>query len=156
MSPRSGPASRPVRDAERGPVGAFGGAAGAPVTSVRADVWLWAVRVYRTRALAQDACKGGHVKIDGATAKPSTPIRVGTEVRARTGGGWRTEKVLVATQLLTVRVGAPLAAAAYEDHSPPPPPPQKRPLMPSLPVRERGTGRPTKRERRELRRLRGY
>ncbi len=156
MSPRSGPASRPSKDTGRAPVGSFGSAAGAPVTSVRADVWLWAVRVYRTRALAQAACKGGHVTIDGGTAKASTPIRVGTEVRARTGGNWRTEKVLVATRLLTQRVGAPLAAQAYEDHSPPPPPPQERPLMPNLPVREPGTGRPTKRDRRELRRLRGY
>ena len=76
MSPRSGPASRPSKDTGRAPVGSFGSAAGAPVTSVRADVWLWAVRVYRTRALAQAACKGGHVKIDGGTAKASTPIRV--------------------------------------------------------------------------------
>lgn len=121
-------------------------------TKVRLDLWLWAVRVYRTRPLAQEACQGGHVKINGAVGKPSSPVRVGDEISARTGGGGRTERLLIVRELRTVRTGAPEAATAYEDHSPPPPP---RLLVPALPVRERGSGRPTKRERREIDRLRG-
>lgn len=120
--------------------------------SVRLDVWLWAVRVYRTRALAQKACRGGHVKVDDETAKPATKLRVGDVVRARTGDAGRIERVLEVTELRTVRTGAALVAGAYVDHSPPPPP---RLAMPALPVRAPGSGRPTKKERRELDRLRG-
>lgn len=120
--------------------------------SVRLDVWLWAVRVYRTRSLAQEACRGGHVKVGDQVGKPSTKVRVGDVVRARTGGGGRIEKVLVVRELRTARTGAPQAAGAYEDRSPAPPP---RMAIPALPRRDKGSGRPTKKERRELDRLRG-
>lgn len=120
--------------------------------SVRLDVWLWAVRVYRTRPLAQEACRGGHVKVGDQVGKPATKVRVGDVVSARTGGGGRTLRVLLVKELRTVRTGAPEAASAYEDRSPEPPP---RLSMPALPRRDKGSGRPTKKERRELDRLRG-
>lgn len=117
---------------------------------VRVDVWTWSARLYKTRSAAASACRAGHVRVAGERAKPSTPVRVGDEIRARTDAG---ERIVVVRELLLKRVGAPLAAAAYEDRTPPPPPR----LAAAAPValRERGSGRPTKRERRALDALRG-
>lgn len=107
------------------------------------------MRVYRTRSLAAAACRAGHVSVNGEKAKPSSPVRVGDEVRARTDAG---ERILVVRQVLTKRVSAPLAAEAVQDLTPPPPP---RTEVPLAPMRERGAGRPTKRERRQIDELRG-
>ncbi|WP_102509115.1 RNA-binding S4 domain-containing protein [Sanguibacter massiliensis] len=117
---------------------------------VRVDVWTWSARLYKTRSAAASACRAGHVRVAGERAKPSTPVRVGDEIRARTDAG---ERIVVVRALLLKRVGAPLAAEAYEDRTPPPPPR----LAAAAPValRERGPGRPTKRERRALDALRG-
>lgn len=117
---------------------------------VRVDVWAWSARLYKTRSAAAAACRAGHVRVAGERAKPSTPVRVGDEIRARNDGG---ERIVVVRELLTKRVGAPLAAEAYEDRTPPPPPR----LAAAAPValRKRGSGRPTKRERRALDALRG-
>lgn len=117
---------------------------------VRVDAWLWAVRVYKSRSLATTACKAGHVTVDGAKAKPATTVGPGTRVRVTHPAG---ERILVVKQTLSKRVSAPLAAAAVIDESPPPPPKELRPAPVAL--RARGAGRPTKRERRELDRLRG-
>jgi ribosome-associated heat shock protein Hsp15 len=122
-------------------------AAGAPA-SVRVDVWLWAVRVFKTRSAATTACRAGHVKIDGVSVKAAQPVRPGQRVTVRRPGH---EQVLEVVQLLTKRVGAPVAQAAYVDHSPPPPPAQHA----AVPRRDRGAGRPTKKDRREMDRLRG-
>lgn len=116
---------------------------------VRVDAWTWAVRVYPTRSAAGTACRGGHVRVNGARVKPAHPIRLGDTVRAMTPGG---ERVLVVKGLISKRVSAPIAAKNYEDHSPPPPPRDERPAQI---VRERGAGRPTKRDRRRIERLRG-
>ena len=116
--------------------------------SVRVDVWLWSVRVFRTRSAATAACRAGHVKIDGTSVKAAQPVRPGQRVSVRRPGH---EQVLEVVQLLTKRVGAPVAVGAYVDHSPPPPPA----LHAALPRRDRGAGRPTKKERRETDRLRG-
>lgn len=116
--------------------------------SVRVDVWLWAVRIYKTRSAATAACKAGHVKIDGERAKPAQRIHVGDEVRVRTDR----DRILVAQELLKKRVGAPIAATALVDNSPPPPP---REFTAPIGFRDRGAGRPTKRERREIDRIRG-
>ena len=118
-------------------------------STVRCDVWTWAVRVYPTRSVASTACKAGHVKVNGANAKPAHPVRPGDVVRARTPSG---ERILVVTALLSRRVSAAAAAEHYEDRTPPPPPKEDRPA-PVL--RERGAGRPTKRDRRQVERLRG-
>ncbi|UGQ57599.1 RNA-binding S4 domain-containing protein [Rhodococcus pyridinivorans] len=118
--------------------------------SVRVDSWTWSVRLFKTRSAAASACRAGHVRVDGGTAKPSTPVTIGAEVRVRAHG---TEKIVEVTQLVNKRVGAPIAATAYIDHSPPPPPKE---ILAALPRRDRGAGRPTKKERRELDRLRGF
>ncbi|WBU38769.1 RNA-binding S4 domain-containing protein [Homoserinibacter sp. YIM 151385] len=117
--------------------------------AVRVDAWVWAVRLYKTRSAATAACKAGHVRIDGERAKPSQAVRLGAEVRALTEGGTR---IVVARRLIHKRVGAAIAAECLEDRTPPPPPREERVLVG---VRERGAGRPTKRDRRELDRLQG-
>ena len=113
----------------------------------RVDRWLWAVRLYRTRSLATEACRGGHVKVNGSTAKPATTVRVGDRVEAFSGR----QRVLEVIRVIDTRVGAPIAAACVVDHSPPPPPREERST--GL-VRAPGGGRPTKRDRRQMDRLR--
>ncbi len=117
--------------------------------STRVDSWIWAVRLTKTRSVAAAACRAGHVRVNGTTAKPAQHVAVGDEVRVRVAGR---ERVVEVVRLLSKRVGPPIAADAMIDRSPPPPP---REVIASLPVRDRGTGRPTKRERRETDRLHG-
>lgn len=115
----------------------------------RVDRWLWAVRLYKTRAVATDACKGGHVTVDGRSAKPSMPVHVGSRVQAQVGPRLR---ILEVAEVIEKRVGAPRAAECFVDHSPPPPPKEEGPLdLGHVP----GSGRPTKRDRRKLDRFRG-
>ncbi|CUU60236.1 RNA-binding protein [Frankia sp. CcI49] len=114
--------------------------------TTRVDIWIWSVRLVKTRTMAGDACRGGHVRLNGERVKPARPVRVGDEVRLRQDGH---ERVVVVTKVLTKRVGAAVAAECYLDNSPPPP--ERQPLMA---VRDRGTGRPTKRDRRAVERLR--
>jgi len=118
--------------------------------SVRVDAWTWAIRLYSTRSAATSACKAGHVKVNGASAKPAQPVRIGDRVRAHTPGG---ERIVVVTGLIEKRTSATLAAENYDDRTPPPPPKEERAAVPR---RERGSGRPTKRERRLTDRLRGH
>ncbi|NUP35552.1 MAG: RNA-binding S4 domain-containing protein [Streptomyces sp.] len=117
--------------------------------SVRIDSWIWAVRLIKTRSLGATACKGGHVRVNGQNVKPSHIVRIGDEVRLRHEGR---ERVVIVTRLIRKRVGAPVAVACYVDNSPPPPP---REAFAPAGIRDRGAGRPTKRDRRELERLRG-
>lgn len=114
----------------------------------RVDKWLWAVRFYKTRTAASDACRGGHVRVNRVTAKPSTAVRPGDSVEARTSGR---DVVVEVTGLLQKRASAPLAATCYIDHTPPPPADER--ASGGL-VRDRGSGRPTKRDRRQLERAR--
>jgi ribosome-associated heat shock protein Hsp15 len=123
--------------------------ADAPDTAdARVDRWLWAVRIFKTRSTATDACRGGHVRVNGRPAKPSTPVRVGDRVTANVYGRQRDLEVV---RLVDKRVGAPVAAECLVDHSPPAPP--KDQLAPVF-ARDRGMGRPTKRDRRRLDRFR--
>jgi len=110
--------------------------------STRVDRWLWAVRLTKTRPDAAAACRGGHVRVNDQPAKPATAVGPGDWVRVRVHHVTREVEVV---RVIHKRVGAPEAAGCYLDHTP------VRP-QPVLPVarRERGTGRPTKRERREL------
>ncbi|WP_026459638.1 RNA-binding S4 domain-containing protein [Schaalia suimastitidis] len=117
--------------------------------SVRVDTWLWSVRQVKSRSQATAAARAGHVKINGVTAKAAAPVSLGDEVRLRVDGF---DRILVVTGLLVKRVGAPLAKQCYQDLSPERP----RPGIAAVPYRERGTGRPSKKERRELDRLRGW
>jgi ribosome-associated heat shock protein Hsp15 len=117
--------------------------------SVRADAWVWAVRLYKSRTQATTACRAGHVRVNGDRAKAATHVKVGDRVVVRIGG---IDRVVEVKQLLLKRVGAEPAAAAYIDHTPAPPPPE---FVAPPSIRDRGTGRPTKKERRQLDRLRG-
>lgn len=119
-------------------------------TAVRLDSWLWAVRCYKTRSQATTACRAGHVRLNGEPVKPATRVHIGDEVRVRNHGF---DTILEIRLLLTKRVGAPVAATAVINKTPPPP---DRLTVATPIVRDRGAGRPTKRERRELEALRGY
>ena len=119
--------------------------------SVRLDKWLWAVRAYKTRSAANDACRGGRVTINGDIAKPASKIAPGDRVVARRRD--RTIDVEV-VELLEKRVGAARAAEAVVDHSPPPEPRRSQSGGAAFGQRDRGSGRPTKRERRQLDRFR--
>ncbi len=123
-----------------------------PGAKVRLDKWLWAARCYKTRSAASAACQGGHVKVNGSTAKPALKIGIGDRVDARCPGDRR--RVLEVAALAEKRGSADFAATLFVDHSPPPPPKKERLLGPEVQV-ERGGGRPTKRDRRRMNRDRG-
>lgn len=122
--------------------------AGVPATT-RVDRWVWVVRLTRTRAAAAAACRAGHVRVNGDRAKPATPVHVGDEVRYRGDGP---ERIVDVARIIEKRVGAAVAAECFVDRTPPPPPREHVALAAQ---RDRGAGRPTKRERREIDRLRG-
>ena len=113
--------------------------------SVRIDKWLWATRRFKTRTLATEACRAGSVRINDVVAKASAKVKVDDVVRALTPGG---PKVLRVVLLAEKRGPASFAQTLYEDLTPV----QPRELAP--PRFERGSGRPTKRDRRALNRLR--
>ncbi|MEU6225871.1 RNA-binding S4 domain-containing protein [Streptomyces sp. NPDC047042] len=117
--------------------------------TVRIDSWIWSVRLVKTRSMGATACRGGHVRVNGERVKPAYSVRVGDEVRLRHAGH---ERIVVVKRLIRKRVGAPVAIQCYVDNSPPPPP---REAVAPAGVRDRGAGRPTKRDRREMERLRG-
>ncbi|MGU3502535.1 RNA-binding S4 domain-containing protein [Mycobacterium sp. C31M] len=111
--------------------------------STRIDRWLWAVRLTKTRPDAATACRGGHVRINDRVAKPSTMVVPGDRVQARIGDRTRIVDVV---RVIQKRVGAPDAITCYLDRTPAPPPIAQA----AVAVRDRGAGRPTKRERRAL------
>lgn len=112
----------------------------------RIDRWLCAVRLVKTRPLATRLCEGGHVLVNGLPAKPSTKVRAGDRVEARIADRQRIVEVL---RPIESRVGAAVAATCYVDHSPPVVPEAGPEIM-----AVHGEGRPGKRLRRELDRLR--
>ncbi len=118
------------------------------IEETRIDQWLWSVRIYRTRSAATAACRGGHVKLNGKAAKAAAAVRVGDRIETFVAERVR---VLEVSRLIDKRVGAPVAAECLVDHSPTPPPGDAvgQPM-----IRERGSGRPTKRDRRDLDRIR--
>lgn len=116
---------------------------------MRVDAWVWAVRLAKTRSQATTACRAGHVRVNDQAAKAAHPVRVGDEVRVRLHGFDRVYRV---TGLATRRGSATEAAKHFEDLTPPPLPRVERP---AAVFRDPGAGRPTKRERREIDRLRG-
>lgn len=111
--------------------------------STRIDRWLWAVRLTKTRPDAAAACRGGHVRVNDRVAKPSTTVVPGDEVRARLGERTRIVEVV---RVIQKRVGAADAVTCYLDRSPAPPSAAVVPVA----ARDRGAGRPTKRDRRML------
>ncbi|MBD8060085.1 RNA-binding S4 domain-containing protein [Cellulomonas sp. JH27-2] len=122
----------------------------AEVTRARVDAWTWAVRLFPTRSAAAAACKAGHIRVNGDRAKPATMVVPGDEVVVR--GGER-ERIVVVTRTIIKRVGAPVAVTCYLDRSPAVPPKEQVAVMAQ---RDRGAGRPTKRDRRLIERLRGH
>jgi len=129
----------------------------AELQKVRIDKWLWSVRVFKTRTLATKACDAGRVKIKGSSVKASRGVQIGDKITVRKGP---LTIIYESTKLIGKRVSATLAAECFVDHSPPPPPrptfTKKDAAFLDFPqaVRERGTGRPTKRDRRDLDKLR--
>ena len=116
------------------------------VDSVRVDRWLWAIRLYKTRTAATNACHGGRVRINGSPAKPATRVRHGDRVEASVHGRARIFEVVT---VIDKRLGAAQAAECAIDLSPPPAEREE-----AVPLRAPGSGRPTKRERRRLERVR--
>jgi ribosome-associated heat shock protein Hsp15 len=113
----------------------------------RIDRWLCAVRLAKTRPLATRACEAGHVRVNGSPAKPSTKVRAGDRVDALIADRARIVEVV---RPIESRVGASTAVTCYVDHTPPPIVTEVRPGIMVV----RGEGRPSKRLRRELERLR--
>ena len=113
----------------------------------RIDKWLCAVRLVKTRPMATQLCEGGHVRVNGIAAKPSTKVRTGDVVHALIA---TRERIVEVVRPIEARVGAPEAVTCYIDNSPPP---VVREIAPGIKA-VRGEGRPSKRLRRELIRMR--
>lgn len=117
--------------------------------ATRLDVWLWSVRLFKTRSAANKAVNGGHVRLNDVPVKPAHTVVPGDVVTVREPGWTRRYEV---TQLINKRVGAPIAQRCYVDQSPPRP---EYLAAGAVARRDRGAGRPTKRDRREIDRLTG-
>lgn len=115
-------------------------------SSVRIDKWLWAVRVYKTRSKATEACRSGRVKVEGQVVKPSRELKEGDKVEVNLGP---ITKTLIVVKLIANRVGAQLAAEALEDVTPAAEY-DKLKLQKEMnsEYRPKGLGRPTKKHRR--------
>ena len=115
---------------------------------LRIDKYLWAIRVYKTRTDATDACKGGKVRVNGADTKPSKLVKVGDSIVVRKGAVTYTYKVL---QLIDKRQGAKLVPDYAENLTPPEELAKLRaPVETFFLKRDRGAGRPTKKDRRQM------
>jgi ribosome-associated heat shock protein Hsp15 len=121
--------------------------------TLRLDKWLWQARFFKTRALATRAISGGGLRLDGQVmSKPHRSASPGQVLTFAQGPRVRVIKIVA---LGTRRGPATEAASLYEDLAPPPPPGSKPERDPEFEERARGTGRPTKRQRRETERLKG-
>ncbi|QFQ12237.1 RNA-binding S4 domain-containing protein [Pseudoprevotella muciniphila] len=114
----------------------------------RLDKWLWAVRIFKTRSIAADACKNGRVSINGALAKPARTVKEGDEVSVRKPPVTYTFRVL---QAIEKRVGAKLLPDIIENITDP----EQYEILEMSRIsgfvnRAKGTGRPTKKDRRAL------
>ena len=121
--------------------------------AVRIDKWLWAVRLFKTRTQAVEACKAGHVQISGQRVKPARLLKVDEVVTARVGVVLRTVKV---SGLIDRRVGAKVARDYFEDQTPESEYAKLKDPNFQPPVFQiKGWGRPTKKNRRDLDELLG-
>lgn len=116
---------------------------------VRVDKFLWGIRLYKTRTLASEACESGRIKKNDQSLKPASLVKAGDELRIRIDHHVKTIRIL---KTIEKRVGAPIAAECYEDLTPVEELPATKKTLKLQPVfyRDRGTGRPTKRERRDM------
>lgn len=119
--------------------------------SVRIDKWLWAARVFKTRSLASGACDGGKVDVNDQSVKPAKNVRPGDSIKVTLPQGRR--RILKVVALSDRRGSATVARTLFEDLTPPEPP---RVRLAPPPYRPPGAGRPTKRERRTMDRLREW
>ncbi len=122
--------------------------------TIRIDKWLWAVRLFKTRTQASDACKGGKVKMEGVNLKPSREVKAGDVLEVHHNHIKRTVKVKVAAKN---RVAAKLVPDLMEDLTPAEEF-EKLEMMNKLnqEKRDRGMGRPTKKDRRDIDRMKGW
>jgi ribosome-associated heat shock protein Hsp15 len=116
---------------------------------VRADTYLWAIRMYKSRSLAADAIKGGKAKLNDDSFKPSHIVKIGERYTLSIG---HSKKIIEVTALTDKRGNFETAQKHYTDHSPPP---EKSDHLPSVffkvnVKRDKGAGRPTKKDRRDL------
>ncbi|MBK7935948.1 MAG: RNA-binding S4 domain-containing protein [Lewinellaceae bacterium] len=121
------------------------------MAKVRIDKWLWSIRIFKSRTLASDACKSGKVKVGDESVKPSFMISEGETVSVKKDGFNFQYRAI---QMIEKRVGAPIAITCYEDVTPQE---EKNKYnawflnsTPGMEKREKGAGRPTKKERREI------
>lgn len=115
---------------------------------LRIDKYLWAIRIFKTRSLATEACKAGKVKLNGQNIKPSALVKIGETYQIQKG---IEKKVIKVVDLLERRADAKTASAYYEDLTPVEETyGYKSTFHAPLLRRDRGTGRPTKKDRREI------
>ena len=115
---------------------------------LRIDKYLWSIRLFKTRSLATDACRAGRVKKEGNNIKPSYEVKVGEVYQVSKAVEKKTIKVL---DLLYTRVDAKKAVLAYADLTPPEETARYKSMFQSpVLTRDRGTGRPTKKDRRDI------
>lgn len=115
---------------------------------LRIDKYLWSIRLFKTRSLATDACRAGRIKLNGQNVKPSAIVKPGDVYQVSKG---IEKKVIEVLELLHTRVESKIAVTKYKDITPV----EETIAFKSMfhaPVmkRDRGTGRPTKRDRREI------
>lgn len=123
------------------------------IEAPRLDKFLWAIRLYKTRSLATEAIRGGHVTVNQQNPKPAHEVKVGEVYKVRQGLITRTFKVLA---LLEKRVGAKLVGNYAEDLTPASEYLKQLQAREQAPLkREPGAGRPTKRDRRAIEKLLG-
>ena len=114
----------------------------------RIDKWLWAARIFKTRSIASDACKNGRVTIGGMNVKPSRPVKVGEVIDVKKPPVTYSFRVL---KCIEQRVGAKLLPEVYENVTDP----RQYEILEMSRIsgfvdRARGTGRPTKKDRRQM------
>jgi ribosome-associated heat shock protein Hsp15 len=121
------------------------------MAKVRVDKWLWSVRIYKSRTMATDACKEGKIKVAGLNVKPSFLVGEKEEILVKKDGFNFQYRVL---GLIEKRVGAAIAITCYEDITPEAEKFKYETWFTNATgraeIRERGSGRPTKRERRDI------
>jgi ribosome-associated heat shock protein Hsp15 len=121
---------------------------------IRIDKYLWAIRMYKTRNQAAEACRGGKVLVGDQAVKPSREVKIGNIITIRTDQLTKTIKV---TGLIENRVSAKLAAENYDDQTPKEEYERLKTIRETnFEIRERGIGRPSKKERRLIEKLKKY
>lgn len=115
---------------------------------LRVDKYLWAIRIFKTRSMATDACNAGKIKLNGTNVKPGYAVKVGETYTIQKG---IEKKIIKVLDLLKQRGDAKTVAPYYEDLSPVNDTPRNHSVFTSpISTRERGTGRPTKKQRRDI------